>query len=939
MPRLSIFVSYTGADLSWAEWIAFALEAAGHHVVFQAWDFRPGSNFVLEMQKATRDTDRTVIVLSPRFLQAAFPQPEWAAAFAQDPKGQERRLVPVRIEACSPDGLLGQIVWIDLVGLPEDAARTALLQGLEERGKPSIPPLFPGVPPGNAAPFPGPAGPQIALGRLPTPGPIFVGREKEIARLDAAWNDPVIHVISLVAFGGVGKSALVARWLDRMSASGWRGAERVFDWSFYSQGTENQVTSAEPFLDAALRFCGDSDPSAGSPHDRGVRLARLIRQQPTLLILDGVEPLQYPPGPLAGKLKDPGLVALLKGLAASNPGLCVVTTRERIADLNSFTQTAPQLPLEELSPGDGVNLLRQLGVNGREPELQAAVEEFGRHALTLTLLGNYLKKAHGGDVRKRREVDLEKADERQGGHAFRVIAAYARWLGEGPELAILRLLGLLDRPADELSLAALRAAPAIPGLTGPLVGLDSEDWSFAVATLREHGLLAAAEPKEQATLDAHPLVRIYFAEELEQYQLEAWKEGNRRLYDYLQKAAPEYPDTLAEMQPLFACVVHGCRAGRVQEALDKVYDRRILRGDEHFSWKKLGAFGSDLTALAGFFDRLWSQPSAHLSTLSQAFVLHQAGLYLLALGRLGEAIEPLHTSLELDIKRGDWKGAAISASTLSELTLLLGDVLRAVAFGKQSIELANSSDDPFQKIARRTTWADALHQAGRPEESAAAFREAEVMQMEQQPDFPRLSSLNSYHYCDLLMTSAKPDDGQIGLTANPKAAKRFRELLERGEYALRIAEENRWLLDIALAKITLGRAHLSLAFTVAHVKDRHSRRARAAEHLNWAVNGVRQSGNEDHLPRALLARAAFRRLSSDFPGAAVDLAEVLEIAERGPMRLFECDAHLELARLCRDQEQLDEARRHVERARELVEQTGYGRRAREVEYLSRVLAE
>ena len=289
MPPLSIFVSYTGADRSWAEWIAWALEAAGHRVVIQAWDIRPGSNFALEMDRAARETDRTVIVLSPRFLQAAFTQPEWAAAFARDPKGQERRLVPVRIEDCSPDGLLGQIVWIDLVGLPEDAARTALLQGLEERGKPSVPPSFPGGHPANAAPFPGPAGPQISLGRLPTPSsPIFVGREAEIAHLDAAWDNPAIHVISLVAFGGVGKSALVARWLDRMSVAGWRGAERVFDWSFYSQGTENQVTSAEPFLDAALRFCGDPDPSAGSPHDRGVRLAGLIRQQRTLLILDGV---------------------------------------------------------------------------------------------------------------------------------------------------------------------------------------------------------------------------------------------------------------------------------------------------------------------------------------------------------------------------------------------------------------------------------------------------------------------------------------------------------------------------------------------------------------------------------------------------------------------------------------------------------------------------
>ena len=39
------------------------------------------------------------------------------------------------------------------------------------------------------------------------------------------------------------------------------------------------------------------------------------------------------------------------------------------------------------------------------------------------------------------------------------------WLGEGPELAVLRMLGLFDRPADEKELEALLKSLAIPGLT------------------------------------------------------------------------------------------------------------------------------------------------------------------------------------------------------------------------------------------------------------------------------------------------------------------------------------------------------------------------------------------------------------------------------------------------------------------------------------------
>jgi tetratricopeptide (TPR) repeat protein len=787
--------------------------------------------------------------------------------------------------------------------------------------------------------------PQTDLGRLPTPGPHFVGRQAELARLDQAWEDPGTHVLTLVAFGGVGKSALVAHWLDGMAADGWRGAARVLDWSFYSQGTDNHVTSADSFLDYALRFVADPHPEAGSPHDRGVRLAQFLRKERTLLLLDGMEPLQYPPGPLAGRLKDPGLAALLKNLAADNPGLCLVTTREHIADLANFQRTAPQVSLEVLDPDSAVELLKRLGVDGREKDLQAAVEEFGRHALTLTLLGNYLHKAHKGDIRKRREIDLHRADEKQNGHAFRVIAAYTRSLGEGPELSILRLLGLFDRPADVQVLAALRAQPAIPGLTESLVDLSEEDWQFAVSTLRDHSLLAAADPREPETLDAHPLVRAYFAEKIETCHREAWEEGNRRLYEHLRTSAPDLPETLEALQPLYAAIVHGCRAGRQQEALVEIFWRRIRRVGEFFSSQKLGAFGSDLTVLAGFFDRLWSQPSTMINAVDQSWVLGDAAFALRALGRLAEAVEPMQASLETSSAQEDWMEAAIEANNLSELTLTLGDIPRAVSFGEQGVELADRSGIAFQRIARRATWADALHQAGRWEESAAVFREAEAMEAERQPQSPQLSSLRGFQYCVLLLNLTEPEngaglDGIARLDGSSEEVGRFRracrKVLERAEYALKISERNRWLLDIALAHLSLGRAHLGLALVVE--ENRNAELTRAADPLDRAVDSLRCAGTEHHLPRGLLARAALRRFRSDFPGAAEDLAEALEIAERGPMRLHACDAHLEYARLCRDQGDFVAARRHVAQARELVNETGYKRREREVAYLERELA-
>ena len=139
------FISYTKADKAWAEWIAWTLEEVGLSVIIQAWDFRPGGNFVLDMQRAASGAEKTIVVLSPAYLQSEYTQPEWAAAFAQDPQGTARKLIPVRIAKCKPTGMLAPIIYVDLLGLPQDDARAVLLGAFSERAKPSSMPAFPGA--------------------------------------------------------------------------------------------------------------------------------------------------------------------------------------------------------------------------------------------------------------------------------------------------------------------------------------------------------------------------------------------------------------------------------------------------------------------------------------------------------------------------------------------------------------------------------------------------------------------------------------------------------------------------------------------------------------------------------------------------------------------------------------------------------------------------
>ncbi|MBV9644830.1 MAG: hypothetical protein JO334_14810, partial [Verrucomicrobia bacterium] len=470
------------------------------------------------------------------------------------------------------------------------------------------------------------------------------GREEDLAFLDRAWANKDVNVVTIVAWAGVGKSSLVNHWLRQMAAKHYRFAELIFGWSFYRQGSSGDTSSADEFLDAALSWFGDPDPRVGTAWEKGERLAKLVAHRRTLFVLDGLEPVQNPPGPQEGRLREPSLQALLRELAAFNKGLCVITTRMPVTDIADHERTsAPRRDLDQLSGDAGAKLLRALGVNGDEAELRGASDEMSGHCLALTLLGSYLTDAYHGDIRWRDEVSKHLGDDvRQGAHARKVMQSYQRWFGEGPELAVLRLLGFFDRAADERALGALLKPPAIPDLSGPLAGLSPSQWRTILARLRRARLLAEEDSHYPGQLDTHPLVREYFGEQLQAQRTDAWQEGNRRLYHYYRALAPERPESFREMEPLFLAVSCGCQAGWFRDALHEVYIPRIQRGQTCFAANVLGARGALLSALAHFFqDGRWGalvQGGAEgqlLTADDQLFVLMQAALYLSATRGMG----------------------------------------------------------------------------------------------------------------------------------------------------------------------------------------------------------------------------------------------------------------------------------------------------------------
>jgi tetratricopeptide (TPR) repeat protein len=903
-----IFISYASKDKWVREWLVPKLEAYGIDVQADYKTFLFGKSSLENIELAIENSHHIFLVITENWLASEWTQLESLILQSESPTNRDLKYFILKREECRIPKRLKPFTYVDLtedsmleaqIGrlLQQIGINTSSLSYTKLRQKPQL----------------------LTTSRLPETSGLLFGREKELKLLDETWEDPHAKIITFVAQGGEGKTALVRRWLNNLEIKDFDGAKNVYAWSFYSQGaSQDRQISSRFFLDDALREFGDPNMAEGKDSDetKARRLATLIRQYKTLLILDGLEPLQYPPGgPHNGRIHDGGMRTLLKELAGSNNGLCIVSTRVWIAELDTFKgQGVIQERLPHLTTEAGAVLLDALGVKGLKAELEKAAEEFHGHALAMTLLGTLLARYHKGDVQKRRDIPRLAKASNWGGHAERVLAYYAAMFEGKPELEVLRILGLFDRPAEPSAILALRKSPVIPAIIDRLQAIGGLEWTDVLQNLYDLSLL-----EEGDDLDCHPLIREYFAQQLTEHHESAWKAAHHRLYEHYKGIARELPDTLAEMEPLYRAMGHGCKAGLYKEAFD-LYWERIRREETCYSINVLCAFGSDLAAIANFFQTHWLLLKGELQEWQNAFLYHEAGNFLLALGRTRDAIEPMEAALNIYLSREQFRHAALSSSNLGELYLTLGEIPKAVINGRNALKSAvvysEKSGDLSQEMARSTVLAHILNQAGEVEEALNLFRQAEKIQS-QTSGTKKLYSLAGYYFCDLLLENGN-----------------WNEVIERSKQALEISKENDWLLDISLDQLSLGKAvHLRA------IAEGSSDFSASLSYLDQAVEGLKKAGTMDHVPRGLLSRAALYRDMQAYVQAQADLDEVKEIANP-EMRLHLCDYDLESVRLCiamggRQQE----AQYHYENAKKLVAEIGYRRRDQEVADLGRKLGD
>jgi hypothetical protein len=104
-----VFVSYSPEDEDWVEdWLVPCLEKAGLSV-WTKYNFEPGVDTVINIERAVEYSYRTVIVLTPSGLDSAWNQYASILSQSDDPSARRRKFIPLLLRKCE---LPKRIKWL-----------------------------------------------------------------------------------------------------------------------------------------------------------------------------------------------------------------------------------------------------------------------------------------------------------------------------------------------------------------------------------------------------------------------------------------------------------------------------------------------------------------------------------------------------------------------------------------------------------------------------------------------------------------------------------------------------------------------------------------------------------------------------------------------------------------------------------------------------------
>lgn len=711
----------------------------------------------------------------------------------------------------------------------------------------------------------------IDINNFPASNDDFFGREKYFDVLDKAWDDEQVNILSFIAFGGIGKTSLIDNWLKRMKKNHYRGAKNIFMWSFYSQGSgEDRQISAIEFLNEACKFFRVKNFLKKDSYAQGRELADIISNQRTLLILDGLEPLQSSLENI-GEVKDNGLQVLLKRLSRQNKGLVIITSRIKLAFIDNQYEE-----LEKLEDSEGAELLDSFELNGTKKELEQISNNFDGHALALKLLGSYTKVVLDGDINRIDEIESLMNDKSNASkHATKMLNSYKKYLQrEGKiELDILKLVGFFDRAISIEVINVLKNKPLIENINDNLIEVSERDWKYALDNLKKLHLISSNEK----ILDTHPLVREYFSKYIFDEYKDSYIKGHYRLYKYYEELPEkELPDTIEEMEPLFQAIYHGCKALKYDEVHYNIYFKRINRESMIYLVNNLSSNDKVLQVLANFYKIKYSEFHKGLSeklkieiTAHVAYALHTHGKVSQSLNLFCLDTNSYNLFLPSD-------SLVRNVTNIIDSYCILCDFSKIDIYYNKYSQYLTQCNDPEMEAIFLASYAYAHFLKGDIENAKEIFIKTEniilknstftknlLLSQRKNPIeiekmiVKNIYSTMAYMYFELLFYIK--DYGEI--------QKRIRNVLNFSIYA-------NWPLDIGLCYIVLGK----LKF-LNNEKEKH-----ILENFNKGIMYLRKTKDLYFLCRGLTSRADMYISLGILDKANDDLDEVYDILIRSDLK-------------------------------------------------------
>jgi tetratricopeptide (TPR) repeat protein len=624
------------------------------------------------------------------------------------------------------------------------------------------------------------------------PAPHFAGRDDLVDEL-AAWVTDVAspdRVWSLVAAGGTGKTAVVERVVADMQP----GDANVLVWSFY------EAPDADAFLrECNQLFLGEDEGPAGG---RLERLQRGLRDgRPHLIVLDGLERVQEDAGSgrVRGELSSQSLKLLLRALAAGlGRARALVTSRYPLVDLQDWTNRGYRhTRLDDLTPEAAVAVLRGWGVGGEDAELRAAAEQVGHHALSVAVLGSYVRFFAGGSIDAVAEFDLDSVagEDLKARKLSRVLAFYAERLPD-EERELLARLSVFPRGVTlDLLDVLVEAGGDVAGLLthagARLAGL--------LARLRERGLVFQYGTEGAVTWTAHPFLRERFRQLLVCPPERVFEAVADALGVGLERAPETNPTDPVELDRYERLIEATRLAGHEQDAFDLYW---YGLGNYRHITQRLGDYARGYRVLAAFSRTGRPEDLApSLPLRERALLSTELSLLAVDLGRLAEAraIRRLDDEWKRSLGRPEDTSAGLRNS--AGLALALGRLPEARAFATEALTYAKAVDETWDQCFSLGFRAMAAHGLG--EIAAAGEDFAAATELEGDSLTSLRGSQHARHRLDLGELAAARQLALHGLETAHKAGwsnefPRFHALLARvvlaegGDPASHIQEMREW---------------------------------------------------------------------------------------------------------------------------------------------------